>query len=414
MFVNLKIKNIGGIKELIDMNFICKSRNKEDLESCIKTDDGIYVNKQIVFIGSNSSGKTSILKAISEIGNFICAVIYRKKILETLENSDDVIDVRKFLSQMSVIKQNINNQEETSYFEADMYIKGHDCNTTGYYKYELEFDKNIETQGALKEILTYRKSYKSKKEKIIINKQEIKESQVGYLWLYGNNMNIDKDIFEYVNVFVNHYTKFSTFIQADSFEFEMDMPIIEWINKNSKDVVKLVNLFDKNIRDVEIKKDIKTHRQIAYFITEMGNRLQYDELSNGTRKMLIVIYKIIQTVKSNGVCLIDEIEMGLYKELVNFILKTFYIEKNYSQLIFTSNYPEIIDKKFKYDQIFCLTKDYDTTRVVKLMDYTLDDGKKIRVDMNLSKAYTEGKITLHPSEDTIDEYIKYITKDFKK
>ena len=47
------------------------------------------------------------------------------------------------------------------------------------------------------------------------------------------------------------------------------------------------------------------------------------------------------------------------------------------------------------------------------MDYILDDGKKIRVDMNLSKAYTEGKITLHPREDKIDEYIKYITKDFK-
>ena len=29
MFANLKIKNIGGIKEEIDMNFISKSRNKE-------------------------------------------------------------------------------------------------------------------------------------------------------------------------------------------------------------------------------------------------------------------------------------------------------------------------------------------------------------------------------------------------
>ena len=412
MFVNLKIKNIGGIKEEIDMNFISKSRNKETLESCIKTEDDIYINKQIVFIGSNSSGKTSILKAISEIGNFICAVIYRKKFLETIENKDYIGDIRRFLTQMSVIKQNINCKEETSYFEADMYIKGKDDNTTGYYKYELEFDKDIEIKGALKEILTYRKTYRSKKEKIIINKQGIKESQVGYIWLYGNNMDIDKDIFEYVNMFVNHYTKFSTFIQADSFEFEMDMPIIDWINKNPKDVINLVKIFDKNITEVEIKKDIKTHRQIAFFITETGDKLQYDELSNGTRKMLVVIYKIIQTVKSNGVCLIDEIEMGLYKELVNFILKIFYIEKNYSQLIFTSNYPEIIDEKFKYDQIFCLTKEYDTTKVTKLMDYKFD-GKKVRVDMNLSKAYKGGKITLHPSEEKIDEFIKYITKEFK-
>ena len=46
------------------------------------------------------------------------------------------------------------------------------------------------------------------------------------------------------------------------------------------------------------------------------------------------------------------------------------------------------------------------------MDYKFD-GKKVRVDMNLSKAYKGGKITLHPSEEKIDEFIKYITKEFK-
>lgn len=410
MFVNLKIKNIGGIKELVNMNFISKSRNKENTSSCIKTPDGIYVNKQIAFIGSNASGKSSILKAISSIGNFICATFFRKKILESLESSDDINEVKKFLNQLSIIKNNINTPDEQSYYEADMFIKGDEA-TTGYYRYELKFDNKMNEDGVISEILSYRSSYVSKKERILVKKQKVKESQVGYLYMYANNIGIDDDTTKYINTFVNHYIKFSSFIGADSLDFEIDNKIVQWVKKQPEEAIRVVKIFDKNINRVELIKD-KNDNEKIYFFTEQNNKLQYDELSNGTRKILVVIYEIIQTVKNNGVFLIDEIEMGLYKELVNFILKVFYIENNYSQIILTSNYPEIIDSKFKYDQVFCLKKEYDTTEVIKLKDFVLQDGKKIRVDMSLAKAYTSGKITLHPSEESIAEFIKLIKDDF--
>ena len=46
------------------------------------------------------------------------------------------------------------------------------------------------------------------------------------------------------------------------------------------------------------------------------------------------------------------------------------------------------------------------------MDYTLEDGKKIRVDMSLAKAYANGKISLHPSKENIEEFVKNINIDF--
>lgn len=407
MFVNLKIKNIGGIKEMIDLNFISKSRNREESKTCVKTPDGIFINKQIVFIGSNASGKSSILRAIGEVGDFILATIYRKKILENIENNDDIIELKKFLTQISVIKQNVNNYDEPSFFQADMFINGEGETTTGYYKYELEFDKNMEKNGVIREILTYRPTYNSKKVTIITDKENIKESQVGYLNLYANNLGVDLDKKKYIDTFVDHYTKFSTFIQANSFQFEMDNDILEWIKSNPKEVLELVKIFDRNIIDVEIVKN-KFDREVIYFITDMQQKLEYDDLSNGTRKMLVVIYEILKTIKSNGVCLIDEIEMGLYKELVSLILKTFYLEDNFSQLIFTSNYPEIIDEKFKFDQVFCLKKEYDTTVVTKLKDYILEDGSKVRADMSLAKAYASGKITLHPSEKNIEKFLNSV------
>lgn len=411
MFVNLKIKNIGGIKELVDMNFISKARNKEQLNTCIKTPDDIYINKQVVFIGSNASGKSSVLKAIAGIGNFICAPIYRKRILEDIEANDNLSELKKFLTQLSIIKRNINATNEKSYFEADMFISSKDPSTTGYYKYQLDFDNNIENDGVISEILTYRASYKSKKETVIVKKNNVKDSHVGYLYLYANNLGTDEKIIKHVNEFVRHYTKFSSFIQASSFEFDIDRAIVEWVKKQPNEVIKLVNIFDKNIDSVEIIKE-KNEREIIYFKTKDNMKLSYDDLSNGTKKMLVVIYQILQTVKENGVCLIDEIEMGLYKELVNLILRIFYIKNNYSQIIFTSNYPEIIDNKFKYDQVFCLKKEYDTTKITRLMDYTLEDGKKMRVDMSLAKAYANGKISLHPSKENIEEFVKNINIDF--
>ena len=332
MFVNLKIKNIGGIKELVDMNFISKARNKEQLNTCIKTPDDIYINKQVVFIGSNASGKSSVLKAIAGIGNFICAPIYRKRILEDIEANDNLSELKKFLTQLSIIKRNINATNEKSYFEADMFISSKDPSTTGYYKYQLDFDNNIENDGVISEILTYRASYKSKKETVIVKKNNVKDSHVGYLYLYANNLGTDEKIIKHVNEFVRHYTKFSSFIQASSFEFDIDRAIVEWVKKQPNEVIKLVNIFDKNIDSVEIIKE-KNEREIIYFKTKDNMKLSYDDLSNGTKKMLVVIYQILQTVKENGVCLIDEIEMGLYKELVNLILRIFYIKNNYSQII---------------------------------------------------------------------------------
>ena len=84
------------------------------------------------------------------------------------------------------------------------------------------------------------------------------------------------------------------------------------------------------------------------------------------------------------------------------------MEDNFSQLIFTSNYPEIIDEKFKFDQVFCLKKEYDTTVVTKLKDYILEDGSKVRADMSLAKAYASGKITLHPSEKNIEKFLNSV------
>lgn len=413
MFVNLKIKNIGGIKEMIDMNFISKSRNREDTKTCIKTPDGIFINKQIVFIGSNASGKSSILRAIAEIGDFICATLYRKKILENIENTDDIVELKRFFAQMSVIKQNVNALEQNSFFQADMFIRSEDGDTTGYYKYELEFDSNMEKDGVIKELLTYRPTYNSKKVITVVETKNIKESQVGYLSLYANNLGLGINKTKYINTFVNHYTKFSTFIQASSFQFEFDSDILNWSKSKPQEVLALVRIFDKNITEIEIMKG-KYNRDMVYFLTETNQKLEYDDLSNGTRKMLVVIYQILKTIKANGVCLIDEIEMGLYKELVTLILKTFYMEDNFSQILFTSNYPEIIDENFKFDQVFCLKKEYDTTVVTKLKDYIFEDGSKIRADMSLSKAYTSGKISLHPSKENIDEFVNNIKLNLNK
>lgn len=99
MFTKIFIDNFLDISEPIMLDFISQSRNKDTLNSVIKIEEGIYINKLIGIIGGNASGKTSILRAINMIGQLLVSPIIQfdindkmnsiKELLEKDNNFDD-------------------------------------------------------------------------------------------------------------------------------------------------------------------------------------------------------------------------------------------------------------------------------------------------------------------------------------
>ncbi len=411
MIINLKIKNISGVTDELYIDFISKSRYKNNLTSVFQTHDELYVNKQMAIIGSNSSGKTSILRAITDVGNFINASWLKKLIYENLEKSSNIPDITNLttqLKQIGFITPNYNIGNSKAFFEITLYVNDNP-NTTGYYTYQLIFDKNFKETGCIKELLTFKKTYNSKKEIELINISGNFEGQVGYLMLYHKNiesLNSDENLsnINYIHSFYNHYIKYSNSISIDKELFDNELSIIAWAQTAPKTLLKILQIIDNNIIDL-IVKDTDINTKQVFFIQKNNNQIPFNYLSTGTKKMIHSLNNIIYCIKKNGIFLIDEIERGIHFDLIKLILQLFTSSNKSHQILFTTHQPDILDRDFKLDQIVYLDKKNCSIIPQKLSE-TIIDGKKIRLDKSFSNLYKEKKVAFHPYDKEIKSFIE--------
>ena len=71
MILRIKLSNIAGIKDEMDLNFIATKTDKKNINSVYITEDNIWINRLIGIIAGNAHGKSTILNAIASIGSFI-------------------------------------------------------------------------------------------------------------------------------------------------------------------------------------------------------------------------------------------------------------------------------------------------------------------------------------------------------
>lgn len=393
MFSNVYLKNIEGITEE-KLNFIAKSRNKETLNTALETKDGIYINRQLAIIGPNASGKTSTLKAISNMCAFIILPVFLNQLLSNFKEKDNIKDLKQMIYQMSNVKKNVNSINELSIFSIELYVENElDETTTGYYEYTIKFSGDLLEEGIDEEILTFRNKYTSRKKIEVSNKKNIKNSQVGYLYTFLNNFEESNENLKYIKVFGDQIIQN---MDSSFFDVEESLYLVNKFLKEKTDISKkIINLVDSEIVDiVEIKKNrIDSNMSCKFkFMTKSGNFLQYEQLSKGTQKILFVISKVLDSTSKNKIILIDEIESNINKDLIDIIFKTFFSKQSSSQIIFTSNYPTIIPDNFKYDQIYMLKRIDGKTTAERLIDFRDQDGKKIRQDVSFSRAYLSGRL----------------------
>ena len=193
MILRIKLSNIAGIKDEMDLNFIATKTDKKNINSVYITEDNIWINRLIGIIAGNAHGKSTILDAIASIGSFIELPLRKKNIpslndIEMKEYKEEYKE--KVFKQMITDYTNIDlpagnklNNNKNSLIEIEMYIKNDDNLTSGYYLYSLEYDKSYKTDGIKKEKLAYKNKYKKK----YLNIFEITnsfESEIGYKIAY--------------------------------------------------------------------------------------------------------------------------------------------------------------------------------------------------------------------------------------
>lgn len=430
MFTYIYLDNFLGISAPIELDFISKSRNKEENSSVAKIEEGIYINKLIGIIGGNASGKSSILHAINAIGNILTRPIRQfdaqdkfndiQKLLDkdpSNENQKLLFDFLNDYNESTDISfQNLRRKNQDTNFKIEMYILSKDIELSGYYTYELIL--NGIKKKIKKEFLGFRKKYKDNVVPIIeIN--DAKEGQVYYINRYYKNItNIDnnkkKNIefkYKYIKTFIKHYIDNSANISTDSECNLKELKYIDWYKKSPDAIRTLAKIVDPKIKDIIIDTDNKYEELL--FVLKDGSKITRNMLSTGTERFLNLIRYVNEIIDKNGILIVDEIEQNLHKDLVRLIIRLFgEMSKNNSQIIFTTLSPEIFDitnnkkkKIFKQDTVYILNTNDEDIKIDKLMDLKID-GERVKGDASVANLYKNKKISIHPDEDQIEKFLK--------
>ena len=125
-------------------------------------------------------------------------------------------------------------------------------------------------------------------------------------------------------------------------------------------------------------------------------KLELEDESDGTRKLMSLAPAIESVLKRGGVLLVDEIERELHPMLVNFIVAKFQSKNsnpNGAQIIFTTHNTELMNLELlRKDQIYFADKNrndgsFELYRVTDFMTKTAD---------NIRKGYLAGKYGATP------------------
>lgn len=428
MFTKLCIENFEGFINRVEFNFIAQSRNRENQICLYKTHDGIYINKLIGILAGNASGKTTIIDALGKIGSLMLKPIMtfdfnkeKDRINQIFKNeninaSEISQKIEKFNNSVCLEVQHVSSKHKDTYLEVEMYIE--DSEVPGYYNYALQFngmDKKI-----INEKFTYRKNYKGAKIEIL-NLHNISECQLYYINKYYDNMinleMINKESLEYkykyIKVFFTHYINNSEIVRTHIPDFLEEISFLKFYKKNNKMMEQILKIVDPKIQSIRIKPDSDEEELIYQLKT--GGDITREELSTGTKRFLSLIYNAMNVIKSKGVLLIDEVEENMHKELIFLVLRLFVqLDNNSTQIIFTTNLPEIFDclneseqKLFKQDAIYLLNNISGNVEAKK-MSQIMINGKRIKGDALVSTIYKKEKILVQPNKIEIDKFLKEI------
>ena len=319
----LKIKTTSGFKMLekdFEINFLTKTRvDKEaDNSDLLLLSDDIYYPIETVFIGKNSSGKTTVLNLITIVFELLNSGRIPKDYFEY--NDSFAVDIL-FYANSNIFRY------------------------TGNFINDGLTDKSF--LRIVDESLT-KTTFKERYKKDLSNASFFKVDS------FMTNINGDTSM-------VNKYASDGSFnysadLLGDSpFYFGL---LYNWLGENI--FTKLLHLFDDSI---EYIKPIKDENSLnTYYFKRYSNieqiRVDYTALkkilSSGTIRGVNLYAVSIVTFFSGGHIVVDEIERSFNRNLVENLLLMFNdktINKKDGSIIYSTHYSELLDAGNRCDNV---------------------------------------------------------------
>ena len=415
MILQFKVKNFLSIRDEQTLDFTASTDNTYEEYAVVKIKN-VRISKLGVIYGPNASGKSNILKALFWLFMFATNEDFRKQSLGT---------------GLVPFKMDKDSRNEHSFMSLIFYIGD------SRYEYSIELDSERIYHEEMyyypnsRKALVYERTWNpEKKSSSVTFGPLLKLTATQKLFIESNcvanatvlstyqNSNVDRngmldDILEYMKTHIlaalNARTDITSFandmmknmkeikpfirdmlVQAD---FNItDMYLKE--NGNDQAIMMSKNMdSDDLLFDPEPLDDLYFTHQTPFYTGDMNDT----EESEGTLRMYGLSALLFLLIKQNQILLGDEMENSLHYDLFTHFIKTFLVNSERGQLIFSTHSLMLLDEEFiRRDMVYFTNKnEAGATEIYRAKDFGLHK------EVSILNAYRAGKLGAKPNLGSI-------------
>lgn len=416
MILQFKAKNILSIRDEQTLDFTASADNTYEEYAVVKIKN-VRISKLGVIYGPNASGKSNILKALFWLFKFMTNEDLRKQSLGT---------------GLIPFKMDKNSRNEHSFMSIIFYIDD------SRYEYSIELDTERVYHEEMyyypnsRKALVYERTWNQDKmssavtfgpllkltatQKLFIESNCVANATV--LSTYQNS-NVDRnDMLDTILRYMKVQILASLDSNTDIVSFAND--IVKVVQESKPFIREMLVQADFNITDLYLKKKEKNERTITvtkkmdseelvleadaqedlffthqtpFYTGDMNNA----EESEGTLRMYCLSAIMYLLIKQNQILLSDEMENSLHYDLLTHIIKTFLVNSEKGQLIFSTHSLMLLDEEFiRRDMVYFTNKnEAGATEIYRAKDFGLHK------EVSILNAYRAGKLGAKPNLGSI-------------
>lgn len=415
MVIEIRLSNFFSIKDevILDMQAAnLQTKKAKELEGNTFLCNGERLLKTVAIYGANASGKSSIIKAI-------------RACVQMILNSHNYNENTQF----AFTPFKFGGMGEPSRFFIRFLIGG----------IEYEYSFSMTNTEIITEVLYY---YPNGRRSLVFARDERKGSEKKDIYEFRSAIRRPMDVAANTSrktLFISRASQMDRDLAKEVFRYFDERFILNYfgynafsvetlLNKNKEQFLKVMRIADSDIVDIRSRHELKSLTTAA-FEPQSNQLLSRDDIqkpqlvittfhknnpeipfdffteeSEGTRILFNMMLTILNIIQENKILLIDEIETSLHTKLVEYIIRLFH-NSEAAQLIYTTHNTYLLDAgKLRKDQIFFVNKRADGSSDL----YSLFDYKDFRENMDLEKAYLQGRFDAIPYIDDSSDDLKQL------
>lgn len=391
MVIEIRLSNFFSIKDevILDMQAAnLQTRKAKELEGNTFFCNGERLLKTVAIYGANASGKSSIVKAI-------------RACVQMIFDSHNYNENTRF----AFTPFKFGNTGEPSRFFIRFLING----------VEYEYSFSMTQTEILTESLYH---YPNKRRSLVFARDERKGSDKKDIYEFRSAIRRPLDVAANTSkktLFISRASQMDREMAKEVFRYFTERFILNYfgyntfsvetlLNQNKELFLKVLKIADSDIVDIRSRHELKSQFVITTF-HKNNPEIPFDfftEESEGTRILFNMMLTILNIIKGNKILLIDEIETSLHTKLVEYIIRLFHNSES-AQLIYTTHNTYLLNTdKLRKDQIYFVNKRSDGSSDL----YSLFDYKDFQENMDLEKAYLQGRFDAIPYIDDSSDDLK--------